>query len=209
MKILSHRGYWKSGEEKNSEAAFIRSFKLGFGIETDVRDHNGRLVISHDPPQGNPFPAERLWEIYKQHGDGLPLALNIKADGLQHLLQENLNQFQIENYFVFDMSIPDTLPYLRSGMPFFTRISEYESTPSFYQESAGIWLDCFKEEWMDQADIMQPLEEGKKVCLVSPELHQREHEKFWSNLMIWGLLKNENFMICTDYPEAARSFFYG
>ena len=43
----------------------------------------GGLVISHDPPTGQPMPLETFLAIYKQHGDGLPLALNIKADGLQ------------------------------------------------------------------------------------------------------------------------------
>ena len=50
MKILSHRGYWNNLTEKNSKSAFRRSFQLGFGTETDVRDLNGELVISHDMP---------------------------------------------------------------------------------------------------------------------------------------------------------------
>ena len=31
MIILSHRGYWKSEEERNQEVAFHRSFDLGYG----------------------------------------------------------------------------------------------------------------------------------------------------------------------------------
>ncbi len=52
MIILSHRGYWKSEEERNQEVAFHRSFDLGYGTETDIRDIQGKLVISHDMPQG-------------------------------------------------------------------------------------------------------------------------------------------------------------
>lgn len=48
MIILSHRGYWLKESEKNSIAAFKRSFSMGFGTETDVRDRDGQLVISHD-----------------------------------------------------------------------------------------------------------------------------------------------------------------
>ena len=52
MKILSHRGYWKAPIEKNTREAFVRSFALGFGTETDIRDYMGELVISHDIPRG-------------------------------------------------------------------------------------------------------------------------------------------------------------
>ena len=48
MEILSHRGYWKNEGEKNTKIAFERSFQLGFGTETDIRDYKGELVISHD-----------------------------------------------------------------------------------------------------------------------------------------------------------------
>ena len=48
MIILSHRGYWKDVNEKNQQVSFERSFSLGFGTETDIRDYKGELVISHD-----------------------------------------------------------------------------------------------------------------------------------------------------------------
>ena len=53
MIILSHRGYWKLEEERNRAAAFQRSFDLGYGTETDIRDIQGKLVISHDMPRGD------------------------------------------------------------------------------------------------------------------------------------------------------------
>ncbi|BDM05064.1 hypothetical protein THJ046_08940 [Campylobacter jejuni] len=41
MKILSHRGYWKNKQEKNSITAFDRSFLNSYGLETDLRDMGG------------------------------------------------------------------------------------------------------------------------------------------------------------------------
>ena len=38
MIIISHRGYWKDAAEKNRPVAFARSFDLGYGTETDVRE---------------------------------------------------------------------------------------------------------------------------------------------------------------------------
>jgi len=41
MLVISHRGYWKELAEKNRPIAFERSFALGFGTETDIRDYKG------------------------------------------------------------------------------------------------------------------------------------------------------------------------
>ena len=38
MRILAHRGFWNSKEERNSIVAFEKAFQNGFGIETDIRD---------------------------------------------------------------------------------------------------------------------------------------------------------------------------
>jgi hypothetical protein len=48
IKILAHRGQWNLPEKKNSLSAFERAFSNGYGIETDIRDYKGELVISHN-----------------------------------------------------------------------------------------------------------------------------------------------------------------
>ena len=50
MKIISHRGLWRTVNEQNSLTAFSKSFSHGFGIELDVRDFNNEILISHDMP---------------------------------------------------------------------------------------------------------------------------------------------------------------
>ena len=54
MKILSHRGYWKEEKEKNTIDAVRKAFDHGFGIESDIRDLDGKLVISHNPADRKP-----------------------------------------------------------------------------------------------------------------------------------------------------------
>jgi len=49
--ILAHRGAWTVPKERNSAEALKRALKSGFGIETDLRDLDGTVVISHDPPK--------------------------------------------------------------------------------------------------------------------------------------------------------------
>src|SRR4051812_33140333 len=104
MLILSHRGYWTTTAEQNTPAAFERSFRLGFGTETDIRDLAGQLVVAHDPPGPDALSAEVLFGLYRDIGADVPLALNVKADGLQRLLPPLLATHGITNWFVFDMS---------------------------------------------------------------------------------------------------------
>ncbi|MBU0730880.1 MAG: hypothetical protein KKE17_01510 [Proteobacteria bacterium] len=210
MIILSHRGYWKEVSEKNTAVAFERSFSLGFGTETDVRDLNGELVISHDPPVGDCFSVDNLFEIYTSFDTDLYLALNIKADGLQEKLQQKLKHYGISNYFVFDMSVPDALGYFKNGLKAFTRQSEYETIPSFYERAEGVWLDEFHSHWIDRDLLASHLQSGKKVCIVSPDLHGREYLVEWQDYKnILADSGRGDIMLCTDYPETAKEFFYG
>ncbi|BDI28879.1 hypothetical protein CCAX7_009300 [Capsulimonas corticalis] len=207
MIILSHRGYWKATEEKNTETAFLRSFRLGFGTETDVRDHDGSLVISHDPPTSAALSLDRFLEIYREEGAGLPLALNIKADGLQAALKGVLARFQVTNYFTFDMSLPDMLHYFVQNIPVLTRQSEYEPQPLCYEQADGVWLDCFQGDWIDEQTVSGHLDAGKRVCIVSPDLHRRPHEAFWETMAGWETRRSNRLLLCTDFPEDARARF--
>jgi hypothetical protein len=209
MKILSHRGYWKSEDEKNTKIAFERSFQLGFGTETDIRDLNGELVISHDPPtiDCQYLTVADFFKIYKIWGDGLQLALNIKSDGLQRKLMQLIIDFNITNYFVFDMSIPDTIGFIKNSTKFFTRQSEYEIDPAFYTQADGVWLDEFNGHWIDYEVIQKHIKNGKKVCIVSPELHKRAYNIEWDNYKNIFLKDAEHkISICTDLPEKANFF---
>jgi len=207
MKILSHRGYWKTPPEKNTSAAFVRSFELGFGTETDFRDLAGRLVVSHDPPSQDALAAEDMLEIYRRYDPSLPLALNIKADGLQHLVVDIVSRFKLRDAFVFDMSIPDTIQWLKTDVPVFTRHSDVEEPPALYAEAAGVWLDAFHSDWWDAADIRRHLDAGKRICIVSPELHRREHRRIWESLYGSDVWSGGDVMLCTDYPEEAVEVF--
>jgi len=207
MKIISHRGYWKEEKEKNSSKAFERSFSLNFGTETDIRDFDGNLVISHDVAEKSCITLTDFLNIYNSQNCKLPLALNIKSDGLQKMLLKLLKSHLIHNYFVFDMSIPDTIMYLKEGMTVFIRQSEYESGTPFYERASGIWLDAFEGAWYSEELVQKHLDNGKKVAIVSSELHKREYLKHWTYLKSWSIINEDNLILCTDFPEKAIKFF--
>lgn len=208
MEILSHRGLWVKQSEKNSSDAFKNSFLKGFGTETDIRDYLGEIVISHDPPKGKELSFKRFLEIYIEYGYGLPLALNIKADGLQKKAGELMKMYNVSNYFFFDMSVPDCIYYLNNNLPYFTRQSEIEHIPALLADASGVWMDMFYSDWVSNNDVALHLSAEKKVCLVSPELHKRDHLSFWNLLKKWKNISDNRIMLCTDYPEAAEKFFF-
>jgi hypothetical protein len=203
MIVLSHRGYWKQADEKNGETAFRRSFELGFGTETDVRDCRGELLISHDMPQGTEMTLEQFLRL--QQGLSLPLAINIKSDGLAARLAEAMHRNQVADWFVFDMSVPDMRAYLAAGMPVFTRLSDVEPTPAYLERAAGVWLDMFDRQWYDNGVIEALLGQGKRVCVVSAELHGKEPGAQWQ--MLRSLAHRDQLILCTDEPELARDYF--
>jgi hypothetical protein len=201
VEILSHRGYWREPAEKNSRRAFARTVQTGFGTETDVRDLAGRLVVSHDPPAGEEMGWDELLAAFE--GSGLPLAVNIKADGLAPLLKRAFAGWGAP-WFAFDMSGPETVRYAREGLPFYTRHSDVEPHPILYAEAAGVWLDSFTDDqWIRAEVILNHLEAGKQVCLVSSELHGREPGPLWGRLQ--GLKDVAGLMLCTDRPEDAKA----
>jgi glycerophosphoryl diester phosphodiesterase len=195
---------WATFQERNSLAAIEAGFEHGFGVETDIRDCCGELVVSHDPPSGGESAFTRMLEIRSSAAG--PLALNIKADGLHEPVAAALATAGEPDYFVFDMSIPDTLSYQRAGLRF-TRQSEYERIPALYDEAAGVWLDGFESAWFDRELIAAHLSSRKQVCIVSPELHGRDQQADWERWSTWDVIGSPDVMICTDLPLEAQEVF--
>jgi glycerophosphoryl diester phosphodiesterase len=209
LEILAHRGWWHRPEEKNSHAALDRAFAAGYGIETDLRDCAGEIVVSHDMPQPGTMTFDGLLDLYLSYPTRPTLALNIKADGMAATIAERLTNRGITQYFVFDMSVPDTLGYLAKGMTVFTRHSEYETGSPLDERAGGIWLDAFERPFVAPDDINRVLGRGQVAALVSPELHRKPHEDAWR---VWrdtfaAQSGDTRVMLCTDLPDRAETYF--
>lgn len=208
MKLLAHRGLWEHGLPKNSLAALYAAIDRGLGVETDVRDLDGRLVISHDPPTQ---AAHADLDAFLAHCAATPqagcLALNIKADGLQTRLQERLAAHGLSHYFVFDMSVPDLLGWRRLGLPYAVRLSEFEDGGPLLEAARFVWLDAFeRDDWYPHTLVPSLLAQGKTVALVSPELHGRPHAAAWQRIkrMDDG---SGRLWLCTDLVTQALEEF--
>ena len=205
--ILCHRGLWNKVEQQNTYHAIESAFRQGFGIETDIRDRDSNLVVSHDPSKShNTLLLEDILDLYsnKYFESGL-IGLNIKSDGISNDVNDLLNRYGIINYFTFDMSIPEMLRYKDAGLRYLTRLSEYETEPIMLDSAEGIWLDAFKTEWYDEKYIIRLLGITEKVCIVSSELHGRDYKRQWS--LLKKLNNHNNIILCTDKPNEAKEYF--
>ncbi len=193
--------------QRNSLAAFTDAFARGWGVELDVRDLDGSLVVSHDPPGQGALALGAVVDAYLAHGCPGCLAINIKADGLAELLAESLAAVLPARWFAFDMSVPDTLHYARAGLPFFTRRSDVEPVPALYEQAHGVWLDDFRGAFISERRIVEHLSDGKRVAVVSPELHDRDHRAAWSQWCTWDVWGSADVLLCTDHPNSAEEVF--
>lgn len=209
MRLIAHRGLWLEPQEKNTAQAFARSLGGGYGIETDVRDLGGKLVISHDPPQGTEMTLDAFLDLVRREARRpahTMLALNIKADGLALALCRRMNQEPFD-WFVFDMSVPDMVQHAKVGNPIYARVSEVEQLPqhpSLQHAIRGVWLDGFWSTWYSCSTIEALLVRGLGVCAVSPELHGRSRAEalaFWQ--AIKPLAAHPQLALCTDWPQQA------
>ena len=154
MHLISHRGYWVNENEKNKINAFHRAFKFGFGAEIDLREYKGELLVSHDLLCGEELNFDQILSIWDGESK---LALNIKEDGLASIIQSKMKPYASENWFVFDMSIPDTFLYLNMGIKTYIRESEYENYPLLVSKSSGIWLDQMLENSYSQNWLIEKI----------------------------------------------------
>lgn len=213
MKILSHRGAWKTQAEHNSRSALKRALGAGWGIECDIRDCIGAIVVSHDPPavaEHGCLALDELLKLAAATSGRAPLALNVKSDGLVGALAALRVHFPALDAFFFDMSVPEQRRYLAAGLPVFTRHSDLEATPVLYAQAAGVWLDELERPWVSAAVVEAHLAAGKRVCLVSPELHGREYLAAWDQYRRVERLQvasSPELLLCTDLPDHAAEFF--
>ena len=206
MQIISHRGLWYDfAKESNQRIAFERSFDKGFGTETDLRDICGKIVISHNMPEGDEITFSELLEL--MDGRTLPLALNIKADGMIDEIKKILTHYEHTNYFTFDMSIPDMVVQMNKNVCVYTGCSDILNPPVLLGKAQGVWLDSFNSEWFDENIVKGYLLQEKKVCIVSADLHQRDVLEQWDKIKNFSCLLDNNIMLCTDEPEQAKNYF--
>jgi len=140
------------------------------GVEIDLRDSNGQIIVTHDP-----FSKGILFEEYIKHYKHSFIILNIKSEGIEFPIIELLKKYNIVNYFFLDSSFPMINKLSKSGeQNIAVRLSEYEDIQTVLNlcgKVKWVWVDCFTKFVLTK-EIFNLLKSHKfNICLVSPELH--------------------------------------
>lgn len=207
--ILAHRGLWSDPSEQNSLTSLLDAARLGFGVETDIRDANGQVVISHDPPRGHEPKLVELLQSISDLESKPTLALNVKSDGLAGLLRLDFPRDLPNGSFFFDMSAPEVARYRNARLSTALRVSEVEpmhnAVPLSRDKSGTIWLDALSSDWWVDLEAGDLVPDGWTIFVVSPELHARDPGRVWERLSErdWD---DRRLGICTDFPVEFSEF---
>jgi hypothetical protein len=193
MLYISHRiNYLDS-----ATAATI--FSASDGIEFDIRDSNGQLIVQHDAcKEGQLFsaflefcPPNKLYIV------------NIKAEGIEESAIKLLTERGIQNFFLLDCGMPSLVRLGRTGEKrLAVRFSEYESFETVAAIApfvSWIWVDVFTRFPLTKQISEQAKKLGLRLCLVSPEL-QGQPEKRETYLTYCRENEIELDAICTKQP---------
>jgi hypothetical protein len=174
------------------------------GMEFDIRDSNGHILVTHDPYSTTGMELEsfviRLPKI-----DNFLYIVNVKSEGIEERAREILERNEITNFFFLDSSFPTIVKMSNAGEKRFAiRASEYETVQTAVQMMGKVdyvWIDCFTKFNPDHVMIAK---HGckYKVCLVSPELHN--HSNYLSRIhsMVDDIKKNHvdiDYICCKPY----------
>ena len=191
--ILAHRGRWDDEVGPNSASSIQAALQNGFGVETDIRDLDGQIVISHDPCLGTSY--ESFLDFLNAESR---FAINIKSDGLLRQLRNYNELIRQSSSFVFDCSFPELLKYKQAGIAHAVRISEFERDIPWKPDF--LWLDAFESDWWLEEETVLRQMESTPTIVVSPELHKRDQNRVWERVLELrssGL----DISICTDFPD--------
>lgn len=214
MIIIAHRGLWSSTVPENSPMAIKLAFDREFGAEIDVRlCRCGKFGLSHDPLAGDAL--YHVDDLRRSLGkiEKLPLLVNVKESGVMWHLKVEMGGLS-ERPLFFDILPAEIFHYLECGFPVLARIGDLEPSSKVSELADGLWVDGVTRDWPTGLISTYPVWKKARngpVCFVSPELHKREHLKFWKRLKSFDRNMSKetrnNIMLCTDYPIEARRFF--
>ena len=166
MEIIVHR------VNKSSD---LHKIPKNYGVEIDVRDFKKKLILSHDP-----FKDGENLELFLKKYDHGTLIVNVKSEFIEDNIIKLLKKFHIQKYFFLDSSYPSIITMAKKKIrKFAIRVSDYESIENVYKihpHCKWIWLEIFKAVALAKKDIKFIKQNKIKICLVSPELHNKKND---------------------------------
>ena len=179
----------------------LKSIPIKYGVEVDLRSSFSNLIIQHEP-----FNRGEKFNDWLEHFKHKLLIINIKEEGLEPYIFQELKRFKIKNFFFLDQSFPFMLKYSKLlSKKSAIRFSEFENIQtslSVKKYVSWIWIDCFKKLPLNKRIIKEINNNNFKTSLVSPELQGRD--PVYEIPLILKKISRLNFkpdVICTKHPH--------
>lgn len=167
-----------------------------FGVEVDIRAYKDKLVLHHEP-----FVEGENFEDFLKHYHHKFIILNVKCEGIETEVIKLMDRYNIHDYFLLDVSFPFIIKLIEQGeKKIAVRFSEFESIETCLNlkgKADWVFIDNLTHLPVEN-NSFQKLKEKFKLCIVSPELLNRnELEKTKEKLK-----ENPVDAVLTDNPFA-------
>jgi len=151
----------------------LRKIPVKYGVEVDIRTHNNKLILNHEPFENGDLLEEYLGEFNHAF-----IILEIKEEGIEEKVLKLCEKFRIENYFLLSVTVPFLYMLSEKGIrKMAVRFSEFESINTvlnFKDKVDWVWIDTFTKNPLAK-EIYEQLK-GLKICFVCPDRWGRKED---------------------------------
>ena len=170
-----------------------------YGVEIDVREYRGRLILQHEP-----FVAGEKLEVFLKKFNHKFIIFNVKSERIEFKILHYVKKYKLKKYFFLDSSFPMIKNLINlKEKNIACRVSDEEDIKTalnLKQKVIWIWFETqfpFKKSY----PILKKLKKNNfKICIVSPDLHKKKI-KFNKNENLF--LKKNNLIdaVCVKFKN--------
>ena len=182
------------------------------GIEVDVRYHENELILEHDPYEHHNKKNTTLKDLLVRWDNSGPIILNFKSEGIEDECINIMEEYEVNNWFFLDMSMPflvkysdlahKRIPRRFSPNNLAVRFSDREPIEyalAFKDKVKWVWVDYFDNFPLNKKTFLSFKSASFKICLVSPEL---QNKPCLNHIQLAKICSDFDIdAICTKKPE--------
>ena len=177
----------------------LKNIPTKYGIEVDVREYRGSLILQHEP-----FVAGEKLEVFLKKFNHKFIIFNVKSERIEFKVLHYVKKYKLKKYFFLDSSFPMIKNLINlKEKNIACRVSDDEDIKTalnLKQKVIWIWFETqfpFKKSY----PILKKLKKNNfKICIVSPDLHKKKI-KFNKNEILF--LKKNNLIdaVCVKFKN--------
>ena len=170
-----------------------------YGVEIDVREYRGRLILQHEP-----FVTGEKLEVFLKKFNHKFIIFNVKSERIEFKILHYVKKYKLKKYFFLDSSFPMIKNLINlKEKNIACRVSDEEDIKTalnLKQKVIWIWFETqfpFKKSY----PILKKLKKNNfKICIVLPDLHKK---KIKSNKNEILFLKKNNLIdaVCVKFKN--------